>query len=250
MAPTLGERLAAIEARIAAACTRAGRARDEVTLVAVSKEQPDASVVAFHALGLRDFGENKVQALGARIERLAASGPLEGMRWHAIGPLQTNKAKEIARMMAASGGRAPALLHTIDRAEIVAALDKRLDPATPLPCLIQVDVDDEPQKAGVLPTALDALVDEVCRARSLVLRGLMAIPRPRDEVGDAGVHRSFAAMRALLDRIADRIDKSIGAPALSLGMSDDFELAIAHGATHVRIGTALFGPRPSTKQAM
>lgn len=242
MDPTLVERLGAIEARIAGACARAGRARDEVTLLAVSKEQPDEAVVAFHALGVRDFGENKVQALAARVERLAA---LDGVRWHAIGPLQTNKAKEIARMMAASGGQVPALLHTIDRAEIVAALDKRIDPAAPLACLIQVDVDDEPQKAGVSPRALDALVDTVGASKTLLLRGLMAIPRPREEVGEVGVHRSFAAMQALVARIADRVAPGAGPPILSLGMSDDFELAIAHGATHVRIGTALFGPRPS-----
>jgi len=228
----LATRLQAIEARIAAACRAAGRARADVTLVAVSKEQPEASIRALHALGLRDFGENKVQALAVRTVALA---DLDGVRWHAIGPLQTNKAKDIVRL-------GPALLHTIDRAELVHALAKRLpEGAPPLPCLVQVDVDREPQKAGVLPEALEALIDLVAATPALTCHGLMAIPRPLDEVGEVVLARSFEAMRALLERVADRL--APGPRVLSMGMSDDFELAIAHGATLVRIGTALFGPR-------
>lgn len=228
----LSARLQGIEARIAAACRAAGRARADVRLVAVSKEQPEGAIRTFHALGLRDFGENKVQALAARVEHLA---DLDGLRWHAIGPVQTNKAKDIARLR-------PALLHTIDRADLVNALARRLPVGgPPLPCLVQVDVDHEPQKAGVLPEQLDALIDLVAATPALACQGLMAIPRPLDEVGAAALARSFEAMRALLERVSDRL--APGPRVLSMGMSDDFELAIAHGATLVRVGTALFGPR-------
>jgi pyridoxal phosphate enzyme (YggS family) len=235
----LDERLRGIEERIARACAAAGRRRDELTLVAVSKQQPDEAIAAFHRLGIRDFGESKVQALAGRVERLTH---LDDLRWHAIGPLQTNKAKDIGRLMEASGGRVPALVHTIDRVALVGALEKRLssEAAIPLACLVQVDIDDEPQKAGVPPSELEALVDAVAASPVLELRGLMAIPRPLDEVGEAALGRSFGAMRRLIDGISDRLT---GEAILSLGMSDDFELAIAHGATHVRIGSALFGPR-------
>jgi len=221
-------RLAAIEARIASACQAADRPREGLTLVAVSKEQPDEAVRAFHALGVRDFGENKVQALAARAERLA---DLSDIRWHLIGPVQTNKAKDIARLPLA-------LLHTIDRPELVVALDKRL--TTTLSVLIQVDIDREAQKAGVLPEALAALVDQVLASTHLSLRGVMAIPRPREDVGDAALARSFAAMRTLGDTLTDRLGNSL---IVSMGMSDDFELAIAAGSTHIRVGSALFGPR-------
>jgi len=226
-------RLDLIEARIVAACAAAGRARAEVSLVAVSKEQPDDAVRAFHALGVRDFGENKVQALLARAERLA---DLADVRWHLIGALQTNKAKDLAR--------APlAMLHTVDRPELVTALGKRLDATRPLPCLIQVNIDREPQKAGVLPEALDPLVELVLATQCLALAGLMAIPRPLDESGVAELAASFEAMRVLGERVADRIGRAC---VLSMGMSDDFELAIAHGSTCVRVGSSLFGPRTYT----
>lgn len=226
-------RLAGIEARIADACARAGRARDDVTLVAVSKEHPDASVAALEALGVTAFGENKVQPFVAR----RAAFP--ELAWHLIGPLQTNKAKDVARCP-------PALLHTIDRPAIVTALAGKL--TAPLPCLVQVDVDDEATKSGVAPRDLDALVDLVLAQPNLTFRGLMCIPRPLEDSGEAGVRRAFARLRGLLDGVRSRL--APGAPGeLSMGMSDDFELAIAEGATLVRVGTALFGPRPQRSRA-
>jgi len=228
--PGLRARLDGIEARIAAACQAAGRARGEVSLIAVSKEQPDESVRVFHALGLRDFGENKVQALAARAERLA---DLEGVRWHLIGPVQTNKAKDIARMPIA-------MLHTIDRPELVVALAKGPDPPRALRRLSGGSLDREPQKAGVLPEAISALIDAVLALPCLELGGLMAIPRPLAEVGAAALGGSFEAMRALADTVSARIGRAC---ILSMGMSDDYLLALAHGSTHVRVGTALFGPR-------
>lgn len=216
-------RLEAIHDRIGQAAVTAGRDVRDVTLIAVSKEQPEDAVRAFYDLGVRDFGENKVQSLAARV----AMG-LADVRWHQIGPLQTNKAKDIARLAAHD-----LVLHTIDRVELVSALAKRLDRV--VPCLIQVDIDREPQKAGVLPEAIDALVEAIAACGRLELRGLMAIPRPLDEVGEVALRGSFEAMRELGQRL--------GTSILSMGMSDDFELAIAHGSTHVRVGTALFGAR-------
>lgn len=239
------DRLAHIEDAIAEACRAAGRRRDEVTLLAVSKEQPDEAVDALHALGLRDFGENKVQALD---RRASADADVEGgrwpdARWHLIGPLQTNKARDVARLR-------PTLLHSLDRAELVTALDKRLS-GPPLPCLVQVDIDREPQKAGVLPESLEPLLDLIAATPTLSCRGLMAIPRPLDAADPASeraLRTSFDALRALAEAYAQRFSDP-RAVVLSMGMSDDFAIAIAHGATLVRIGTALFGPRPPRRTA-
>lgn len=228
--------LAAVEGRIAVACSLSGRSRDEVLLVAVSKEQPDEGVRALHALGVRDFGENKVQALAARMTRLA---DLADVRWHLIGPLQTNKAKDVAAL----AGRGLALVQTVDRWGLVEALAKRLsrDAGAPLDVLVQVDIDREPQKAGVEVAELPALLDALARTPSLRMRGLMAIPRALDAVGPEAAAHAFEAMRGLFDAHRARFASP---PILSMGMSDDFELAIAHGATMVRVGSALFGPRP------
>lgn len=223
--------LAAVEARVASACRAAGRARADVLLLAVSKEQPLEAVSALYDAGVRDFGENRVQAF---VERSAALAARE-IRWHLIGPVQSRKARLLTT-------HRPFLLHTLDRDTLVDALDKRLDPgAPPLPCLIELNVDREPQKAGVLPEALDALADRVAASPALALRGLMAIPaqRPRDVVRAA-----FARVREAADTVSDRVVG--GAPILSMGMSGDFEDAIACGSTLVRVGTALFGPRPAS----
>ncbi len=225
------ERLAAVRARIASACAAAGRDPAEITLLAVSKRHPDAAVRALAAQGLVDFGENLVQAWSARLTSL----PDLQVRWHLIGPIQTNKAKVIA------AGR-PHLLHTLDRPALVDALEARLT-GPPLDVLLQVNVDREPQKAGCLPEEADALADRVAASPALRLRGLMTIPRPSDE---ADPRPAFAALRGLGERLQDRIDPAGGAsPILSMGMSDDLEAAIAEGSTLVRVGTALFGSRPT-----
>lgn len=221
------EHFAAIEAGVVEACRAARRSRADVTLLAVSKEQPLARIEALHALGLRDFGENKVQALAGRLLDLQAYADI---RWHMIGALQTNKARDIARLR-------PALVHTVDREALVEALETRWIWPEPLDVCLQVNVDDEPQKAGCSPAALDALADRVARSPKLRLKGLMAIPAPQ---GGESLRHAFARLRELSLTVADRI----GGPAeLSMGMSDDYPLAILEGATIIRIGTALFGPR-------
>lgn len=219
----LAERHAAIEARVVDACAHAGRARADVKLIAVSKRHPDDAVRELAGLGVSDFGESHVQAWLARLDTLEDLD----LSWHLIGPLQTNKVKFIARA-------SPRCLHTVDRQSLVDALGARLDPAAPLDCFIQVNVDREPQKAGCDPDELDALADAVAATSALRLLGLMCIPRPGD------TRPSFARTRALSASIADRV---AGPVALSMGMSDDFEDAIAEGSTHVRVGTALFGAR-------
>jgi len=212
--------------RLAHACRAAGRA-DEARLLAVSKTQPAAAVRALAALGQRAFGENYVQEALAKRRELA---DLE-LEWHLIGPLQSNKCREVALHFD--------WLQSLDRVKLVAPLS-RFRPAgrAPLNVLIQVNVDDEASKSGCAPDEVDALADAVAAAPGLALRGLMAIPAPvpeRERRRDAfrRMRLSFEALRA----------RHPGADTLSMGMSDDFDLAVAEGATMVRVGTALFGRR-------
>ncbi len=228
MSDDLAQRYADVSGRVGEACQRAGRARASVTLVGVSKRQPLDRVQALLALGLCDLGENQIQAWRRRLDEVAEAP----VRWHLVGPVQTNKAKYVAKTP-------PHLLHTVDRPELVAALDRRLAPDAQLRCLIQVNVDREAQKAGCAPEDLDALADIIAATPTLSLRGVMCIPR----FGPAAQTRpAFAATRALGETIADRLEGP--QLELSMGMSGDFEAAIEEGATLVRVGTALFGPRP------
>ena len=221
---TLTDRYFGLQDRIAQAAQAAGRSPRELTVLAVSKRHADASVQALADLGHRDFGENQVQAWSARLDAFPA------LRWHLVGALQTNKATAIEE------GR-PTLVHTVDRLKLVVALSRRWNHPTPLDVLIQVNVDDEPQKAGCTPEGLDALADHVTKSTALRLRGLMCIPKPVD---GGAPREAFARTRGLLETIGDRVEDT---PILSMGMSDDFEAAIAEGSTLIRIGTALFGPR-------
>jgi len=213
--------LAAITDRITAACQRAGRKPDDVTLIAVSKEQPVSRIRAVLDAGHRCFGENRVQPAQAIWPDLRAAFP--DVSLHLIGPLQTNKARAAFGLFDA--------IHSVDRPRLAQTLARLADETGRCPALfIQVNTGSEPQKAGVLPAEADALVAEV-RALSLPLAGLMCIP-PADE--DPAPHfRDLAAIAA-----------RNGLAGLSMGMSDDFETAIALGATHVRVGSALFGARP------
>ncbi len=225
------ERLQRVQHALIEACRAAGRAAEEVTLIAVSKRQPDEAVRSLAALGQVDFGENLVQALCARLDSLGDLRP--PARWHLIGPVQSNKVKLLA-------AQPPALLHTVDRERLVEMLGARLEAGVTQDVLIQINVDQEPQKAGVLPGALDALADRVAASPRLRLRGVMCIPRPLPS--GAAPEEAFARTWSLAQMVADRTPD--GRPLLSMGMSADFAAAVAHGATHVRVGTALFGARP------
>jgi len=212
--------LAEIQARVAGACDVAGRDPAEVKLIAVSKVQPLERVKAVLDQGHRIFGENKVQEAAGKWpefrERYA------GIELHLIGPLQTNKAKQAMQLAEA--------IHTVDRPKLANTIARHAQDLGACPDLfIQVNTGEEPQKAGVLPAEADAFVAEV-RALDLPLKGLMCIP-PVDE--EPSLHF------ALLAKIAARN----GLTGLSMGMSSDFESAIALGATHIRVGSAIFGAR-------
>jgi len=212
---------AAILARIAGAARAAGRASDAVALVAVSKQQPDERVDAMLATGQRLFGENRVQEAQARWGERRAQYP--DLRLRLIGPLQSNKAEDAVRLFDA--------IDSLDRPKLAAALAAAAQKAGRCPeLLVQVNTGEEPQKAGVAPLEADAFIKAARETYQLPVTGLMCIP-PADE--EPAMHF------ALLAKIAARN----GLAQLSMGMSDDFETAIRFGATHVRVGSALFGAR-------
>ncbi|MBA8884502.1 hypothetical protein FHW13_002353 [Dokdonella fugitiva] len=216
---------ASVTARVAAARQAAGA--PPPTLVAVSKTQPAAAVRALAACGQRAFGENYVQEAIAKQAELADLA----LEWHLIGPLQSNKCREAAQHFD--------WLQSLDRPKLVAPLARHRPPArAPLNVLVQVNVDDEASKSGCVPGDIAALAAMVAAEPRLRLRGLMAIPAPAPDPGQR--RAAFGRMRALFDAL--RADHP-QVDTLSMGMSDDFELAIAEGATMVRVGTALFGRR-------
>jgi pyridoxal phosphate enzyme (YggS family) len=213
--------LSAVRARIAAATARAGRAPEAAQLVAVSKTHPVEAVHAALAAGQLLFGENRVQEAAGKFPPLRAAHP--GLRLHIIGALQTNKARDAVRVAD--------VIEVLDRARLADAIADAVQKEGRSPdLLVQVNVGDEAQKAGIPTAEADGFID-ACRARfGASLTGLMCIP-PAE--GDPGPH--FAWLAACAARH--------GLPVLSMGMSGDFETAIAHGATHVRVGTAIFGQR-------
>lgn len=220
-------RLAAIQTRIEEAARRAGRATGSVRLVAVSKTKPIEAIRAAYAAGQRDFGENYVQELAQKADALADLGDL---RWHAIGSIQRNKAKVIARVAS--------VVHAVDRTELASELDRRAEAGgRSLEVLVEVNVAGEATKAGCAPGDLGPLLDALARMPRLRVVGLMTMA---PYVDDPELARPvFAELRALRDRHGG----AASLPELSMGMSHDFEVAIAEGATLVRVGTAIFGSR-------
>jgi pyridoxal phosphate enzyme (YggS family) len=215
--------LAAIRDRMAQAARQAGRNPAAVTLIAVSKTQDAARVAALLGAGQTVFGENRVQEAAEKFPALRASHP--NLQLHLIGPLQSNKVKDAVALFD--------VIQTVDRPKLAQALAREMiKQDRRLPCLVQVNTGEEPQKAGVAPAQTDAFV-ALCRDKlKLPVVGLMCIP-PADE--EPALHF------ALLAKLARRN----GLDQLSMGMSGDFETAIRLGASHVRIGTALFGARPA-----
>ena len=221
------DRLAAVRSRIESAARRAGRDPATVRLLAVSKQQPAAAVRALAAAGQRDFGENYLQEGLAKIEALADLS----LTWHFIGRLQANKTRDVACRFA--------WLHTLDRDRIAARLSaQRPHHAPPLEVLLQVRLADEPGKGGVVPSELPRLAEIVAGLPRLRLRGLMCMPPPTDD--EATQRGYFHRLRTLRDGLALG---GLALDTLSMGMSADLESAVAEGATIVRIGTAVFGPR-------
>ncbi len=210
--------------RVAAAAQRAGRA---VRLLAVSKTQAAAAVRELAGAGQHAFGENYVQEARSKQRELADLN----LQWHMIGPLQSNKCRDVAEHFD--------WLQSLDREKLVAGLNRfRADDQPPLNVLIQVNIDDEASKSGCAPDRINALARTIDGASRLQLRGLMAIPEPGPDMDKR--RRAFQRMRALFEALRAQWPS---VDTLSMGMSDDFELAIEEGATMVRLGTAVFGKR-------
>jgi PLP dependent protein len=223
---SLADRLAALQERIAAAASRSDGRR--VRLVAVSKHQSIAAIEEAYAAGQRDFAENYAQELTAKRTALA---DLE-IRWHAIGPVQRNKAKLVIGC---------AWIHTVDRIELLDALERRAAASGVIQhVLVQVDIAGEAGKSGAAPDDVPALLDAFATRPHLWCDGLMLIP-PLAEPEATRPH--FGALRQLRDDLVRVARPRVRLAELSMGMSDDFEVAVEEGATMVRIGTALFGPR-------
>jgi pyridoxal phosphate enzyme (YggS family) len=212
-----------IQKRINQAAINAGRDADDISLIAVSKVQPNARVQAVLETGHKTFGENRVQeALGKWPDFQHTFGHLD---LHLIGPLQTNKARQAVELFGT--------IHSVDRPKLAATLARLAQERGASPDIfIQVNTGEEPQKAGILPSDTDVFVAECC-ALDLPVKGLMCIPPVEEE---ASLHF------ALLAKMAERN----GLSGLSMGMSDDFEKAIEFGATHIRVGSAIFGARVPT----
>jgi pyridoxal phosphate enzyme (YggS family) len=240
IASALGE----VRERIAAAAARAGRRAETVRLIAVSKKMPAEDIRAALAAGQEDFGENYAQEL--RDKRAMLATTTVGLllpRWHYLGPIQSNKVKYLAGQVA--------LIHSVDSGDVLAELDRRLTAGIaapqvkgtidPQPCLVQVNIAGETRKGGVPPHRLGALLDRFAVASHATCLGLMLIPPVTGDV-DA-TRRHFAALRELAVREAAIPRPHVSLAELSMGMSGDFQEAVAEGATMVRVGTAIFGER-------
>lgn len=215
------DRFTCVRARMAAAAIAASRAPEEVTLIAVSKQQQEEEILAALGLGQRIYGENRVREAMARWQPKREAFP--DLRLHLIGPLQSNKALEAVRLFD--------VIESLDRPKLARVLADAVEKAGRTPnILVQVNTGEEPQKAGILPLEADAFLQDLPRIYGIAPAGLMCIP-PQGE--------NPAAHFALLAKIAARN----GLTQLSMGMSEDFEIAIRFGAHCVRVGSALFGPR-------
>ena len=213
--------LARVRARIAAACERAGRSPDDVTLIGVTKGFPAEAAAEAHAAGLRDLGENRVQEAVAKIETLAAQGVRP--RWHLVGHLQTNKVQTVVGRFA--------ILHSVDSVRLAQALSRRADEQVSI--LLEVNVGQETSKFGFAPREVTAALHTISDLPNLTVGGLMTVAPIADDPDRT--RPIFRRLRELRDEL--------GLRELSMGMTDDFEVAIEEGATMVRVGRAIFGPR-------
>ncbi len=233
---SLRERLEEVRHRIARAAERAGRNPSEVELVAVSKTVGPEVVLESYHLGQREFGENRVQEFRAKREALSALGGMPGARWHLIGHLQSNKAKLAAELFD--------IIQSVDSAKLATSLDGYAEAlGKRLPVLLEVDFSGEPGRGGFSPEGMDAVVEDLMALSHLEFQGLMTVA-PLG-LGAEDLRGVFRRLRLLRDRLAVRFP-GMEWRHLSMGMSDDFEIAIEEGSTIVRIGRAIFGERPRT----
>ncbi len=220
--------LAVLEERVAAACRDAGRSRDEVTVIAVTKTFPASDVVHLHALGMRDVGENRADEADDKAHRCRAAGATD-LRWHFVGQLQTNKAGIVARCCD--------VVQSVDRPRLVTALERAGERAgRRLGCLVQVDLSGEPGRGGAAPDDVSSLAEAITAADHLDLAGMMTVAPLGADPAEA-----FARLAVLADELRTAYPH---AGVVSAGMSGDLEAAISYGATHLRVGTALLGSRP------
>ncbi len=225
---TIAEALAKVTARIRQAAQAAGRNRETVRLIAVSKTQAAAAVAQAYAAGQRDFGENYVQEA---LEKQAELKAFADIQWHFIGPIQSNKTRPIAENFA--------WIHSIDREKIAQRLnDQRPKEMPPAQVCLQVNIDDESTKSGVSLNELPALAKAVSQMPRLQLRGLMAIPAANNSP-----EQQHQAFRKLHNALRELQAQGYAVDTLSMGMSGDLEAAIAEGSTMVRVGTDIFGAR-------
>ncbi|SEM02885.1 YggS family pyridoxal phosphate-dependent enzyme [Halomonas daqiaonensis] len=226
----LSESLAAARTRLADALNAAGRPIDAARLLAVSKTKPATMIREAWHLGQREFGENYVQEA---LDKQAELADLDPIVWHFIGPLQSNKTREVAEHFA--------WVHSVDREKIARRLnDQRPGALDPLDICLQVNISDEPSKSGVSLEALPTLAEAVQAMPRLHLRGLMAIPAPVE--GLDAQRAPFARLREALEGLRERLPEA-PLDTLSMGMSGDLEAAVLEGATLIRLGTAIFGER-------
>jgi hypothetical protein len=230
----LKARLEEINRRIAAACGRAGRQASEVTLVAVSKTVPAARIREAIEAGVRALGENRVQEAAAKIPELSAISAEHNVQWHLIGHLQSNKARRAVELFDA--------VHSVESVKLAERLDNITgEKGKRLPVFVEVNLGGEQSKAGVAPDEVLPLCERISKLANLELKGLMAVPPFFDDPEDA--RPFFQRLRLLRDeaRRAGIVGEQF--KDLSMGMSNDFEVAIEEGATFIRVGTALFGAR-------
>ncbi|WP_299807986.1 YggS family pyridoxal phosphate-dependent enzyme [uncultured Shewanella sp.] len=230
---TITDRLAIAHSRIAQAAQNSSRRAEDVQLLAVSKTKPNEQIIQAYNAGQRRFGENYVQEGESKINTLNQEFP--DIEWHFIGPLQSNKTKVVATLFD--------WMHTVDREKIAQRLnEQRPESMSPLNVCIQVNISQEANKSGVAACEVQALAEKIAQMPKLALRGLMAIPSA--DVDEQTATKEMAALQALYNQLAQGF---ASIDTLSVGMSNDLELAVAHGSTMVRIGSAIFGERDYSK---
>ena len=227
------ENLKKVEDKITAACLRAGRAREDVTLIAVSKTKPENMVEEAYSVGQRDFGENKVQEICRKIEVLP-----QDIRWHMIGHLQRNKVRQVV-------GKA-CMIHSVDSLRLAEAISQEaVKQDSIVPVLIEVNVAQEESKFGVTTEETIALIEAAAKLPHISIRGLMTIaPFVEDPEENRPI---FRKLKQLSVDIAAKNINNVTMSVLSMGMTNDYEVAIEEGATMVRVGTGIFGERDYTK---
>ncbi len=224
------ENLMEVESRVQAACKRAGRPREDVLLIAVSKTKPVELIREIMETGTKDFGENKVQEMCNKIEEIK-----EPLNWHLIGHLQRNKVKYIVDKAC--------LIHSVDSIRLAEEIQKEAvkKGVSKVPVLIEVNMAQEESKDGISASETEELVREIAKLPNLQIRGLMTIAPFVDDPEENRVH--FQAMRKLRDQLKAMNIPGVEMTELSMGMTNDFEVAIEEGATMIRVGTAIFGER-------